>query len=139
MGNGKEANYIRTERNRAGMTLEKLAAKTGIPVSTLSRYQDSRDVPFSALQKIADVLSIPVSALTAERQIPDGEHLTYDQVNLELQATQQRNVYLAVICDSLRKTTRLLRIIAIILAIFLIYVFIDRFAFPTEGLFHAGI
>lgn len=138
MGNRKEVNYIRAERSRAGLTLEKLSEKTAIPISTLSRYQDSADVPFSALQKIADALSLPVSALMVKRELPEGDKLTYDQVTLQLQATQQRNVYLALLCDGQRKMNKLLSIIAAILILFLVYVIIDRFAFPNGGLFHAG-
>lgn len=138
MGNRKEVNQIRAERARAGLTLEKLSEETGIPVSTLGRYQDSDHIPMAAMQKIANALNLPVSALTSKRQLSEEERLTYNQVNLELQATQQRNVYLATICDGLRKTNRLLRIIAIILAVFLLYIFVDRFAFPSAGIFHAG-
>lgn len=138
MGNRKEFNQIRAERTRAGLSLEKLSEKTGIPVSTLGRYQDSDHVPMAAIQQIADALNLPVSAIMVKRQLPEDDQLTYNQINLELQATQQRNVYLATICDSLRKTSRLLRIIAVILAIFLLYILVDRFAFPTAGIFHAG-
>lgn len=133
-----EFNQIRAERERAGLTLEKLSEKSGIPVSTLGRYQDSDSVPLFALQKIADALNLPVSALTTKREIPEDDKLSYDQVNLQLQATQQHNIYLAMICDGQRKTNRLLRIIAGLLLLFIIYIFIDRFAFPTAGIFHAG-
>lgn len=133
-----DSNQIRAERERAGVTLEKLAEKTGIPQTTLHRYQNSENVPYAALQKIADALNLPVSALTTKREIPEDDKLTYDQVNLQLQATQQRNVYLATICDGQRKMNKLLTVIAIILVIFLVYVIIDRFCFPSDGLFHAG-
>ncbi len=138
MENVNKRNQIRAERERAGVTLEKLAEKTGIPVSTLSRYQDSDHVPYVAMQKIADALNLPVSALTTKREIPEDDKLTYDQVNLQLQATQQRNVYLATICDGQRKMNKLLTVIAVILIAFLAYVLVDRFFFPNDGLFHAG-
>lgn len=145
MENTKNKNQIRAERERAGLTLEKLAEKSGIPTTTLFRYQDSDHVPLEALQKIADALRLPVSALTSKREIPESERLTYDQVYLQLQATQQHNIYLAMICDRLNETkdllkqkTKLLRVIAIILALFLVYIMIDRFVFPNAGLFHQG-
>lgn len=138
MRNDHEPNQIQNERTRAGLTLEELAEKSGIPLSTLGRYQHSDRVPLAALQKIADALNIPMSALTVKRPIPEEDRLTYDQVNLQLQATQQHNIYLATICDRLRLANRLLQIIAVILVLFLIYVIIDRFVFPAAGLFHAG-
>lgn len=133
-----EFNQIRAERERAGLTLEKLSEKSGIPLSTLGRYQDSESVPLYALQKIADALNLPVSALTTKREIPEDDKLSYDQVNLQLQATQQHNIYLAMICDGQRKTNRLLRIIAGLLFLFLAYILVDRFGFPNAGIFHAG-
>lgn len=138
MRNAQNFNQIQSERERAGLTLEALSEKTGIPVSTLGRYQHSEHVPFSAMQKIADALGLPVSALASRREIPEEDRLTYDQVYLQLQATQQKNIYLAVICDRLLQSMRLLRIIAIILGLFLVYILIDRFGFPTAGIFHAG-
>lgn len=138
MKNEKSANQIRAERERAGLTLEALSEKTGIPTTTLFRYQSSENVPMHAAQKIADALEVPVSALMSPREIPEEDRLTYDQVYLQLQATQQKNVYLAMICDRLLQSTRLLRVIAVILGLFLIYIFIDRFGFPTAGIFHAG-
>lgn len=138
MGNQKNHNQIRMERERAGITLEKLAEKTGLSVSTLSRYQDSDHVPYVAMQKIADALNLPVSAIMSEREIPEDDKLTYDQVNLQLQATQQHNIYLATLCDGQDKIIRALRKIAILLVLFLVYVIIDRFLFPNDGLFHAG-
>lgn len=135
MKNGKEPNQIRSERERAGVTLEKLAEETGISVSTLSRYQDSEHIPLSALQKIANALNLPVTALTTKREIPEDDKLTYDQVNLQLQATQQRNVYLATICDGQNKIIRGLNRLTIILLLFLIYVIVDRFFFPGAGIF----
>lgn len=131
-------NQIRAERERAGLTLEQLSEQTNIPRSTLSRYQDSERVPMDAMQKIADVLNLPVSALMTKREIPDGDKLSYDQVNLQLQAAQQYGVYMSTICDALHRTNRLLRIIAVMLFVFIVYIFIDRFAFPTAGIFHAG-
>lgn len=138
MRNEHEPNQIMNERTRAGLTLEELSKKSGIPLSTLGRYQHSDRVPMVALQKIADALNIPMSALMVKRPIPDEDRLTYDQVNLQLQATQQRNIYLTTICDRLHLANRLLQIIAIIMFLFLIYVIIDRFAFPSAGLFHSG-
>lgn len=135
MKNGKEPNQIRSERERAGVTLEKLAEETGISASTLSRYQDSEHIPLSALQKIANALNLPVTALTTKREIPEDDKLTYDQVNLQLQATQQRNVYLATICDGQNKIIRGLNRLTIILLLFLIYVIVDRFFFPGAGIF----
>lgn len=138
MKNDNHFNKIRLERERAGLTQEQLAEKSGLSTSTISRHESSDHVPLESLQKIANALNLPVSALTSKREIPESERLTYDQVYLQLQATQQHNVYLAMICDRLHQTNRLLRIIAVILGLFLIYVFIDRFAFPTAGIFHAG-
>lgn len=138
MRNVQDFNQIKAERDRAGLTLAALSEKTGIPVSTLGRYQHSEYVPMSAAQKIADALGIPVTALMSPREIPEEDRLTYDQVYLQLQSTQQRNVYLAVICDRLRQSTRLLRIIAVILGLFLLYILVDRFGFPSAGIFHAG-
>lgn len=135
---GKELNQIRAERNRAGMTLEKLAAETGIPTSTLSRYQDSENVPYAALQKIADVLNLPVSALMYKRQIPDGDKLTYDQLNLELQASQQYGVYITVRHESQRKLSRVCLFVITVFAAMFLYILIDRFGFPNAGVFHAG-
>lgn len=133
-----EFNQIRAERERAGLTLKALSEKTGIPLSTLDRYQDKDSVPLHALQKIADALNLPISALTTKREIPEGDKLSYDQVSLQLQATQQHNVYLAMICDGQKKTNRLLRIIAGLLFLFLAYILVDRFGFPNAGIFHAG-
>lgn len=135
---GKEMNQIRVERNRAGMTLEKLAAETGIPTSTLSRYQDSENVPYSALQKIADALNLPVSALMYQRQLPDGDKLTYDQLNLELQASQQYGVYITVRHESQRKISRLCLFVIAVFAVMFLYILIDRFGFPNAGIFQAG-
>lgn len=135
MGNHKSQNQIRAERERAGVTLEKLSEKTGISTSALSRYQDNDHVPYVAMQKIADALNLPVSALMSEREIPEDDKLTYDQVNLQLQATQQHNVYLATLCDGQNKIIRSLRTIAIILVVFLVYVIVDRFFFPGAGIF----
>lgn len=145
MKNDNHFNKIRLERERAGLTQEQLAEKSGLSTSTISRHESSDHVPLEALQKIANALNLPVSALTSKREIPESERLTYDQVYLQLQATQQHNIYLAMICDRLNETkdllkqkTKLLRVIAIILALFLVYIMIDRFVFPNAGLFHQG-
>lgn len=131
-------NQIRAERERAGLTLEQLSEQTNIPRSTLSRYQDSERVPMDAMQKIADALNLPISALMTKRELPDGDKLSYDQVSLQLQSTQQTNVYLSMLYDGQLRTNRLLRVIAIILALFLLYILVDRFGFPNAGIFHAG-
>ena len=120
------------------MTLERLAAKTGIPVSTLGRYQNSEDVPTSALQKISDALDIPMSALLVKREAPDGDKLSYDQLCLQLQQTQQALIYKCMRFDSLRRAHRWASTLVLVLLVFLVYIFIDRFAFPDAGLFHAG-
>lgn len=120
------------------MTLERLAVKTGIPVSTLGRYQNSGDVPTSALQKISDALDIPMSALLSKRETPDGDKLSYDQLCLQLQQTQQALIYKCMRFDSLRRAHRWASTLVLVLLIFLVYIFIDRFAFPDAGLFHAG-
>lgn len=133
-----EFNQIRAERERAHLTLQQLAEKTGIPLSTLSHYQNSERVPMDAMQRIADALNLPISALMTRRELPDGDKLSYDQVSLQLQATQQTNVYLSMLYDGQLRTNRLLRIIAIILALFLLYILVDRFGFPNDGIFHAG-
>lgn len=138
MGNPQNANFIREERTRAGVTLEKLAAKTGIPVSTLGRYQNSEDVPTSALQKIADALDVPMSALLVRRETPDGDKLSYDQLCLQLQQTQQVLIYKCMRFDSLRRAHRWASTLVLVLLVFITYIFIDRFAFPDAGLFHAG-
>lgn len=121
--------------NELVFSLEKLSEKTGISTSALSRYQDNDHVPYVAMQKIADALNLPVSALMSEREIPEDDKLTYDQVNLQLQATQQHNVYLATLCDGQNKNIKSLRTIAIILVVFLVYVIVDRFFFPGAGIF----
>lgn len=138
MENTQQSNCIREERTRAGMTLEKLAAKTGIPMSTLSRYQDSSDVPASALQKISNALDIPMSALVNRRELPEDGKLTYDQISLQLQQTQQALIYKCMRFDSLRRAYRWSTVLVVVLFVFLAYILIDRFAFPTAGLFHAG-
>lgn len=138
MRNKQEFNQIRAERTRAGLTLENLAERSGIPLSTLARYQDSEYVPMVSMQKIADALHIPVSALMSKRELPESDRLTYHQVNLELQSSQQSNIYFAMICDRLHHSNRLLRIIVALLAVFLLYIMVDRFIFPNAGLFHAG-
>lgn len=138
MEKGKELNQIRAERNRVGMTLEKLAAETGIPTSTLSRYQDSENVPYAALQKIADALNLPVSALMYKRQLPEGDKLTYDQLNLELQASQQYGVYITVRHESQRKFSRFCLFVIAIFAVIFLYILVDRFGFPNAGIFQAG-
>ena len=74
----------------------------------------------------------------SKRELPEADKLTYNQVNLELQSSQQSNIYFAMICDRLRHTNHLLRIIVILLAVFLFYIMVDRFIFPNAGLFHAG-
>lgn len=131
-------NNIREEREKAGMTLSRLAAKTSIPISTLSRYQDSEDVPVSALRKIAEALDLPMSALLVARETPEDGRLSYDQLTMQLQAFQQHAIYAAMRFDSLRRRHRLLCMIAGILGIFLLYIFVDRFGFPNDGIFHAG-
>ncbi len=131
-------NKIREEREKAGLTLSRLAAKTGIPISTLGRYQDSEDVPVSALQKISDALNLPMSALMIGHEIPEDDKLSYEQLNLQIQALQQHAIYAAMRFDSLCRQHRLLRIITIILAIFILYILVDRFGFPNDGIFHAG-
>ena len=138
MENAQNGNFIREERARSGMTLEKLAVKTGIPMSTLSRYQDSSDVPVAALQKIADALDVPMSALLSKRELPDGDKLTYDQLCLQLQATQQTLIYKCMRFDSLRRSHHWACSLVFILAVFVVYILVDRFAFPDAGLFHAG-
>lgn len=138
MRNGQELNQIRAERARAGLTLEQLAEKSGIPRSTLARYQDSEHVPMSAVNKIADALNLPASALLSKRELPADDKLSYDQLSLQMQAAQQYNIYCGMICDKLHRTNRLLLVIVLILAVFLFYILVDRFAFPDAGIFHAG-
>lgn len=135
MEKGKEPNQIRVERERAGLTLEQLSQKTGIPTTTLFRYQSNDNVSFTALQKIADALNLPVTALTTKREIPENGKLTYDQVNLQLQATQQQNIYLAILCDGQKKSNKQRMVIIVVLVLFLVYVIVDRFFFPGEGIF----
>lgn len=135
MGNQKIHNQIREERLRAGLTQEKLSEKAGISVSALSRYENGENLTYLVMQKIADALNLPVSALMSERETPEDDKLSYDQVNLQLQSTQQKNIYLAIICDDLRKINKLLRLIAVILVLFLVYVIVDRFFFPGAGIF----
>ena len=131
-------NFIRDERERAGLSLTELSAKTGIPISTLSRYQNGSDVPSSALQKIADELQVPMSALLQQRQIAEGDKLTYEQLNLQLQAAQQRSIMDAVRYDNLKNSHRWSLTVIFILAVFLAYILIDRFVFPNGGIFRAG-
>ena len=131
-------NFIRNERERAGISLTELSLKTGIPISTLSRYQNGSEVPASALQKIADELHVPMSALLHQRQIADGDKLTYEQLNLQLQAAQQRNVMDVMRYDKLKSSYRWAQAMIFVLSVFLIYVLIDRFVFPDGGLFRAG-
>lgn len=135
MGNQKNTNQIRAERERAGVTLEKLSEMTGIPVSTLSRYQNTDHVPYVAMQQIADALNLPVSAIMTKREIPEGDKLTYDQVYLQLQATQQSNIYLATLCDGQKRSNKQRMIIIVGLILFLVYVIVDRFFFPGDGIF----
>lgn len=135
MENQKNQNQIRAERERAGVTLEKLSEMTGIPVSTLSRYQNSDHVPYVAMQQIADALNLPVSAIMTKREIPEGDKLTYDQVYLQLQSTQQSNIYLATLCDGQKKSSKQRMVIIVVLILFLIYVIVDRFFFPGGGIF----
>lgn len=135
MGNQKNYNQIREERLRAGLTQEKLSEKAGISVSALSRYENGENLTYLVMQKIADALNLPVSALMSKREIPEDDKLTYDQVNLQLQATQQHNIYLATLCDGQGKIIMSLRAIAIILVAFLVYVIVDRFFFPGAGIF----
>lgn len=132
-------NFIKDERERAGLSLTELSAKTGIPISTLSRYQNGSDVPSSALQKIADELQVPMSALLQQRQIADDGKLTYEQLNLQLQAAQQRSIMDAMRYDNLKNSHRWALTVIFILAVFLIYVLIDRFMFPNDGIFRAGV
>lgn len=139
MRNTHDFNQIRTERERAGVTLEKLSAETGIPLSSLARYQDSEHVPMSAMAKIADVLDIPISALMEKREIPDGEKLTYDQLSLQLQSSQQRNIFEATRYEGLQRSYHWAIAIVVVLSLFLIYVIVDRFFFPNAGLFRAGV
>lgn len=131
-------NFIRDERERAGLSLTELSEKTGIPISTLSRYQNGSDVPSSALQKIADELQIPMSSLLHQRQIAEGDRLTYEQLNLQLQAAQQRSILDAMRYDNLKNSYRWALIMIFVLAVFFIYILIDRFAFPDDGIFRAG-
>lgn len=131
-------NFIRDERERAGLSLTELSEKTGIPISTLSRYQNGSDVPSSALQKIADELQIPMSSLLHQRQIAEGDRLTYEQLNLQLQAAQQRSILDAMRYDNLKNSYRWALIMIFVLAVFFIYILIDRFAFPDGGIFRAG-
>lgn len=131
-------NFIRAERERANMSLTTLAAKTGIPISTLSRYQNGADVPSTALQKIADALQVPVSALLSKRQIADGDKLSYEQLSMELQSAQQRSVMDAMRYDKLKSSFHWALIVIFILACFLAYILIDRFVFPNGGIFRAG-
>lgn len=138
METSQTGNNIRVERERAGITLKFLSERTAIPLSTLSRYQNGAEVPISALQRIADVLNIPVSALLIQRQIPEDGKLTYDQICLQLQATQQRNVIGAIRYESLRRAYRWALVLVIVLLVFLGCILVDRFAFPYDGFFHAG-
>lgn len=133
-----ERNYIREERERAGVTLTALSEQTGIPLSTLSRYQNGAEVPVSALARIADVLDVPVSALLVRRQLPEDDRLTYDQLCLQLQRLQQDLVVKCMQLDSLRRSHHWASVLIFVLLVFLVYVLIDRFAFPNAGLFHAG-
>jgi transcriptional regulator with XRE-family HTH domain len=46
-------------RRRRGWKLSDLARRTGLPISTLSRYErDTRDMPASKLRRIADALGV---------------------------------------------------------------------------------
>lgn len=134
-----ERNYIREERERAGVTLTALSEQSGIPMSTLSRYQNGAEVPMSALQKIADVLNIPVSALLSRRQLPEDDKLTYDQLCLQLQSAQQRIVLDTMRYSSLKRAYRWSLVLVVVLAIFVIYAMIDRFVFPDGGIFRAAV
>lgn len=138
MENLQSSTLIREERERAGLSLTQLSLKTGIPISTLSRYQNGGDVPASALQKIAAVLELPISALMLRREMPEDGKLTYAQIDLQRQALQQQNLFLAFRYESLHRAHRLLSFVCLLLMLFLLYVLIDRFGFPNAGLFHEG-
>lgn len=55
---------ISTQRQKRGLTLEKLAYETGISKGNLSEIESGkRDARYWTLRKIADGLEVPLSAL----------------------------------------------------------------------------
>ena len=61
---GRFAVRLRTLREKAGMTVDELAEKSGIPALTLYRWERANRTPsFEELPKISDALEVTVRTL----------------------------------------------------------------------------
>ena len=67
---------IRSERMKAGLTLESLASRAGISTSFLGYIErDERHASTRALEKVAKALNVPVSCFFEDNPSPAFGHL----------------------------------------------------------------
>jgi transcriptional regulator with XRE-family HTH domain len=67
---------IHTERRRKRWRLVDLASRSGIPVSSLSRYEiDASDMPVERLHALARALKVPVERLLATGRKASGDRV----------------------------------------------------------------
>jgi transcriptional regulator with XRE-family HTH domain len=64
---------LQAARARAGLSLEDVTAKTGIPADVLRRYEAGRTPDFTTLERIASALGTDLPALLGESYIVIAE------------------------------------------------------------------
>lgn len=109
--------------DKSELTLAQVAERCNISESSASRYLNGKvNPPADIAEKIIEVLGGPVAA--PERGAPDMQTITHIREIYEARIDDMQEEHNSRVED-LRRDKRLLEIIIIVLAIFILYLFLD--------------